>query len=165
LAFANRRYLGGFSKLDIQEQEMGPYTIAYVEFVGNYSLIGPSIDKVFETLSGAGITSFTGVGIYYDDPAAVEQTLLRSDVGAVVVGADITKVPQTDDIKIKNIAGKNSIVITFPLKNSVSYMAGLIKVYPALKKYMKAQGYSMEVPVMELYDMVAKKIYYIVEIK
>jgi len=27
--------------------------------------------KVYETLSGAGIVSMTGVGIYYDDPAII----------------------------------------------------------------------------------------------
>jgi len=165
LALANRRYLGGFNKIIVTEQVMGPYTIAYTQFVGNYSLVGPSMDMVYETLSGAGILSATGVGIYYDDPAVVEQEKLRSDVGTVVVGADITKVPQSDEIKIKNIAGKKSIVAEFPIKNSVSYMAGVIKVYPVLKKYMIEKGYSNEVPVMELYDMEAKKIYYVIEIK
>jgi hypothetical protein len=27
--------------------------------------------KVYEVLSGAGVVSLTGVGIYYDDPAVV----------------------------------------------------------------------------------------------
>ena len=164
LALINRWYLGGFQKVEVTEQMMGPYTIAYTEFVGNYSLVGPSMDKVYETLSGAGILSATGVGIYYDDPAVVEQEKLRSDVGAMVVGSDITKIPQNDDIKIKNIAGKQSIVAEFPIKNSISYMAGVIKVYPALKRYMVEKDYSNQVPVMELYDMVAKKIYYVIEI-
>lgn len=164
LALVNRRYLGGFNKVEVKEQNMGPYTIAYTEFVGDYSLVGPSMDKVYQALSGAGILSATGVGIYYDDPAVVAPENLRSDVGAIVVGSDITKVPQSEDIKIKNIAGKTSIVAEFPIKNGVSYMAGTIKVYPVLKKYMIEKGYSSEVPVMELYDMVAKKIYYVIEI-
>jgi len=50
---------------------MGPYTIAYVNFVGEYGKVGPSMTKVYEILSGVGITSFTGIGIYYDDPAVV----------------------------------------------------------------------------------------------
>jgi hypothetical protein len=29
------------------------------------------MDKVYRALSGAGIISYTGVGIYYDDPAVV----------------------------------------------------------------------------------------------
>lgn len=131
-----RWYLGGFSKVAIKEQPMGPYTIAYSEFVGEYSKVGPVMDKVYETLSGAGILSATGVGIYYDDPAVIEPENLRSDVGAIVVRSDITKVPQSDEIKIKNIAGKQSIVAEFSIKNSTSYMVGVIKAYPTLKKYM-----------------------------
>ncbi len=50
-AFINRWYLGGFQKLEVQEQTIGPYTIAYVNFVGEYSQIGPSIDKVYMALS------------------------------------------------------------------------------------------------------------------
>lgn len=164
LALINRRYLGGFNKVEVKEQMMGPYTIAYTEFVGDYSKVWPSMDKVYLALSGAGILSATGVGIYYDDPAAISGENLRSDVGAIVVGNEITKVPQSAELKIKNIGGKMSMVAEFPIKNSVSYMAGVIKVYPALKKYMIAKGYSSEVPVMELYDMVAKKIYYVIEI-
>jgi DNA gyrase inhibitor GyrI len=95
------------------------------------------MDTVYQVLSGVGILSATGLGIYYDDPAVVSGENLRSDVGAIVIGQDITKVPQSDEIKIKNIGGKQSIVAEFPIKNSVSYMAGVIKIYPILKKYMQ----------------------------
>ena len=44
-------------------------------------------------------------------------------------------------------------------------MAGVIKVYPVLEKYMQEKGYKMQVPITELYDMAGKKIYYIAEIK
>lgn len=39
LALINRWYLGGFTKLEVKEQNMGPYTIAYVNFVGEYSKV------------------------------------------------------------------------------------------------------------------------------
>lgn len=39
LALINRWYLGGFTKLEAKEQNMGPYTIAYVHFVGNYGKV------------------------------------------------------------------------------------------------------------------------------
>ena len=120
--------------------------------------------KVSTTLSGAGITSFTGIGIYYDDPAVVSWADLRSDIGALIASEDMTKVPQTGDIKVKTIPSTKSIVIEFPLKNSVSYMAGVIKVYPVLEKYIQEKGYKMHVPITELYDTAAKKIYYIAEI-
>ena len=39
LALVNRWYLGGFTKLEAKEQPMGPYTIAYTNYVGVYSKI------------------------------------------------------------------------------------------------------------------------------
>jgi len=43
-------------------------------------------------------------------------------------------------------------------------MIGPMKVYPVIAKYMKDKGYNNEVPMVELYDMMAKKIYYIANI-
>lgn len=57
-----------------------------------------------------------------------------------------------------------SVVIEFPLKNSASYIVGMIKVYPVLKRYLQEKGYNIQVPISELYDMAAKKIFYVVEI-
>ena len=71
LALANRWYLGGFTKLEAKEQAMGPYMMAYINFTGEYGKVGPSMTKVSEILSGAGIVSETGIGIYYDDPTSV----------------------------------------------------------------------------------------------
>ena len=39
LALINRWYLGGFTKLEVKEQNMGPYTMAYVNFTGNYGKV------------------------------------------------------------------------------------------------------------------------------
>lgn len=164
LALINRRYLGGFKKLEIKEQTMGPYTMAYVEHIGDYSQIGPDMDTVYKALSGAGVMAYTGIGIYYDDPAAVAKENLRSDIGAIIDANDASKLDGVAGIKVKTIPAKQSIVIDFPLKSSVSYMAGVIKVYPALKRYMKEKAYPMQVPIAELYAMMAKKIYYVVEI-
>jgi hypothetical protein len=43
----------------------------------------------------------------------------------------------------------------------LSYMIGPMKVYPVITKYMLSKWYSNRVPMIELYDMAAKKIYYI----
>jgi hypothetical protein len=44
-------------------------------------------------------------------------------------------------------------------------MIGPMKVYPVITKYMKDNEYTSEVPMVELYDMLAKKIYYIAEVR
>ena len=164
LAIINRWYLGGFSSLEAKEQNMPEYAIAYTQFTGEYVKVWPSMTKVYEALSGAGIVSSTGVGIYYDDPAVVSWANLRSDVGAVIEPQDVAKLASYKDIQIKTIAAGNKIVVEFPLKNTVSYMIGPMKVYPVITKYMKERWYSHEVPMTELYDMKAKKIYYIADI-
>lgn len=164
LACANIWYLGGFTTPEAKEQNMGPYTIAYVNFVGNYGQVWPSMTKVYDVLSGAGVVSLTGVGIYYDDPAIVSGNKLRSDVGAVIASQDLGKLVWNKEVKITTINQGNKIVVEFPLKNSFSYMIGPMKVYPVIAKYMKEKWYTTQTPMIELYDMTAKKIYYIAEI-
>jgi len=143
---------------------MGPYTMAYVNFTGNYGKVWPSMTKVYEALSGAGITTITGAGVYYDDPAVVTGSELRSDVGAIIDAKDIGKLVANKDIKITTLTAGTKIVVEFPLKNSLSYMIGPMKAYPAITQYMKEKWYTSEVPMVELYDMVAKKIYYMTNI-
>ena len=42
-------------------------------------------------------------------------------------------------------------------------MIGIMKVYPALNNYIKANGYSEEGPIMEIYDLPNNKIRYLKE--
>ena len=123
LAFVNRRYLGGFKKLQITEQNRDVYTIAYKEFVGPYSNVGPSMDEVYGVLSGAGIVSYTGIGIYYDNPENVAPEKLRSDVGAIIDNADAIKLANNKDIKIKTMPAGAKVVTDFPIRNKASFMA------------------------------------------
>ena len=163
LALANRWYLGGFTKLEVKEQHMGPYTMAYINFTGEYGKVWPSMTKVSEILSGVGIVSETGIGIYYDDPASVSWAELRSDIGAVITPQDSSKLINNKEIKIKTIPAKTEIVVEFPLKNTISYMIWPMKVYPVITKYMEAKWYK-KTSMLELYDMADKKIYYMTDI-
>jgi len=163
LALINRWYLGGFTKIEVKEQPMGPYTIAYVHFVGEYGKVWPSMTKVYDILSGAWITSLTGVWIYYDDPAVVSWAKLRSDVGAVIAVQDVHTLIKNKDIQTKTFPAGNKMIVEFPMKNTLSIMIGVMKVYPVITKYMEAKGYKA-VPMTELYDSAAKKIYYIADI-
>lgn len=123
--------------------------------------------KVYDALSGAKVVSLTGIGIYYDDPAIISGELLRSDVGSVINPKDAATVAKNlyaTGVRINTLSAGTKVVITFPLRNSISYMIGPMKVYPVMTKYMKEKGYNLEVPRVEVYDMTAKKIYYIADI-
>ncbi|MEI7558180.1 MAG: hypothetical protein WCJ45_05150 [bacterium] len=39
LSVLNRWYLGGFSQLEVKEQAVGPYTLAYMNFTGEYAKV------------------------------------------------------------------------------------------------------------------------------
>lgn len=163
LGLLNRWYAGGFTSLEVKEQPIAAYTIAYTWFVGDYGKVWPAMNAVYDILSGAGISSVTGVGIYYDDPAVVSGAKLRSDVGAMIDAKDISKLKKNTAVVTKTIAAGTKIVVEFPLKSNISYMIGPMRVYPVIAKYMEAKWYKA-VPMTELYDMTAKKIYYIAEI-
>lgn len=164
LALINRWYLWGFSRVAIQEQDIPDYTVAYVNFVGPYSSVGPSMEKVYMILSGEGIVSYTGFGMYYDDPRVVSGNELRSDIGAVIQPQDSGKLQQHADLKIKTVVGGHKMVVNFPFKNALSSIIWSIKVYPAIGEYMLQKWYSSETPMMELYDVSQKTMQYIVDI-
>ncbi len=71
----------------------------------------------------------------------------------------------SNNYKIKNLEKTDYAVITFPLKNKLSYMVWMIRVYPVLWEYLIENKYSEEWPAIEMYDMKNNLIYYMVEIK
>lgn len=147
------------------EKAMAPYVIAYTTFTGEYKNVGPVMDKLYSALSGAGVTSMTGIGIYYDDPAAVSGQSMRSDIGSVIDQKDFAKLnKKSSDYKLKVIEGGDKVVVEFPYKNSLSYMVWPIRVYPIVNAYLKEKGYKSDLPRIELYDVTGKMIYYIVDI-
>jgi len=66
----------------------------------------------------------------------------------------------TSHFKIKNIKAKSRIKATFPYKNTISIILGVIRVYPELNKYQKKHKI-FEGPIMELYDKKNETISYI----
>ena len=124
------------------------------------------MEKIYQELSGQGITQLAGIGIYYNDPATITSGQeLRSDVGSVVDEKDVGKLQRNSSVyKVKTIPQAVRVVAEFPYKNSFSYMVGPIKMYPLVNKYMAARAYKLEIPRIELYDMDMKKIYFIADV-
>ncbi|MEI7563573.1 MAG: GyrI-like domain-containing protein, partial [bacterium] len=136
-----RWYLGGFSTPVVTEQKMDAYPIAYTTFTGEYKNVGPTMTKLYDALSGAGVHSTTGVGIYYDDPAVISGQNMRSDIGSVISSAEFTKLGKmsSSGYKLKMMTAGDKVVVEFPYKNSLSYMVGPIKVYPIVNAYLVAK--------------------------
>ncbi|MFA5098095.1 MAG: hypothetical protein WC490_05650 [Candidatus Margulisiibacteriota bacterium] len=163
-------YMGVFSSVKIEEKEMGPYTLVYEHFVGPYSQTGTVFSRVYESLKADKITTRDGIGIYYDDPSKVSKDRLRSDCGCLIDSKDMKKVKSLGKkYKLKTIKKSLSMVAEFPIRNSLSYMIGPMKAYPALEAHMKKNGYFSQkngrsaVP-FELYQMGSNRILFVTEI-
>ena len=156
---AERGHLWWFQTISPKERLVWPYVMAYTTFTGPYAQMGPVMDQIAQSLSGAGIMPKQGIGIYYTNPADHSGSM-RSDIGSVIAN----KIPATSWYQIQTIKANIRVVIAFPYRNILSYMVGPMKVYPIMNAYMQAKGYNTNVPRIEVYDMKAKQIFFIADI-
>lgn len=160
-------YHGFFTTPRVAEKEMGPYTVAVKRVAGPYYKVGPTMMEVDAYLRELGLEPTKGIGLFYDDPATVAESDLRSDMGDVLEGVDEEALAKIKEkYEVKDIPAVRSAVVTFPIKSMLSYMIGPMKVYPALSAYWKEKGYATDTEgySMELYDVPGKTIYYIMPI-
>jgi hypothetical protein len=157
-------YLGFFSEMKVSESLMGPYTIAYESFTGPYAQTGPVFANVYTVLKTVGIKTTLGLGIYYDDPSKVAADKLRSDCGVVIEAKDLAKLKALQvKFKVKRLGQNDCLVTEFPIRNTLSYMIGPMKAYPALMKAATAKGYQ-GIMTYELYDEGQGKISFVLVI-
>jgi len=154
---------GFFATVTVEEKNIGPYTLVYEEFIGDYKNTPKIQDKVYYALlNNHKIETQKGFGIYYDNPKEVPGDKLRSEIGCILEEKDLARVEElkTKQFKIKEFPNTNAIVIEFPFNNQFSILAGIMKVYPKLEAYRKEHNYNPR-EVMEIYDVPSKKILYI----
>jgi len=158
-------YSGFFSKVNITEKEVGPFMLIYEERTGDYKESGKAMDRIYDSLiNDEGIETYKGFGLYYDNPKTTETENLRSDVGCILEETDYDAIDQLKEkFSIREYPATNAVVVEFPYRNTFSIFAGVMKVYPKLGTYRDLRGYK-DVPVMEIYDIPAKRIIYIQEI-
>jgi hypothetical protein len=157
-------YSGFFSPVNIKEEVKGPHKLVYEEHTGPYRGIKEVNEKVFKSLRDDKIHTHRGFGIYYDNPKEVPEAELKSIGGCIVEIKDYSRIEELKDrYNTKNHPEKHSIVVEFPFTTPLSIMAGIMKVYPELENYLKSNGYK-QAPVMEIYDIPAKKIEYIIPV-
>ncbi|MBU2523893.1 GyrI-like domain-containing protein [Patescibacteria group bacterium] len=162
---ATALYHGMFSNLTVEVKEMGPYKMIYAPHQGSYYKVGEVSDKLYTDMVANGVESDIGIGVYYDDPAKVEESDLRSEIGILVDEKPEDKL--IEQYEYKEIAQAKSAVIEFPIKSTLSYMFAPAKVYPAFVKYGEENNieWNEELGSIEIYDIPAKKIIYIMAVK
>lgn len=158
LLFAN---YGGFSKINFQVKEEGGETLIYQKIIGPYNQSGAVINKIRYNLKNENVETFKSFGIYYDNPRIVDKSKLQSEAGCILESADTGKVfwlKAKFDIKVCPV--RKYITTEFPYKGKMSIMMSVLKVYPAMIKYVQDNGYSEKGPIMEIYDFPNNKILY-----
>ena len=156
-------YVGFFSKIVIEEKEMGPYVLVYEDHKGDYRGTRKIQDNIYDSLLNKyGIETFKGFGVYYDDPKKVSKEELRSIAGCILDESDYNSIEKLkeNNFKVTETSKQRSIVVEFPLKNTLSVFIGIMKVYPEINKFVEKNGLKQK-EIMEVYDVPAKKIIYI----
>lgn len=157
-------WTGFFKNAEITEKEMGPYFMVYEDHTGPYKGTAKIMDRLYyQLLEDDKVETFSGVGIYYDNPKETPKNELRSKAGCIIEPADAEKVKQLGSkYKTLEIPRKKYVTAEIPFRGGLSVFAGIVKVYPAISAYMEKKGYG-KVPAMEIYDH-NKTIIYLFEI-
>ena len=152
----------GFSTVILNIKHEGGETMLYREITGPYSQTGEAITKIrYDLKNEFKIEPNKDFGMFFDSPRKVEKSKLRSDVGCILENSDTLRLFWLRaKFNIMICPVKDYITTEFPYKGKVSIMIGLMKVYPALMKYVKANGYDESGPVIEIYDIPNSKIIY-----
>lgn len=155
-------WLGGFQKIRFSVQEAGGETLIYETHIGDYKNVGKVIDHMYYALlNEEKVECFRGFGIYYDNPQKVEKSKLRSEVGNILENPTPALLEQLDGkFTIKTLERQQYLVAEFPYKNQLSIFMGIMRVYPAMNRYISKHHLNEDGFVMEIYDVPGKKIIY-----
>jgi hypothetical protein len=166
LAIVALWYIGLFSKVTVEDKKAGGYYLAGQKFMGPYMKVGETMNRVDKICRDNGITCTKGFGVYYDNPKTDPADSLRSFVGNIIEEKDTARLTelQTKGLIIDTFKVGQAMVVVLPIKTSLSYMIGPMKAYPAFNKYMEGKKCSVTACI-EVYDMPAKKILYIMQYK
>ena len=158
-------WTGFFTEVKVSEETLGPFVMVYEDHIGPYKQTEDIMERVSEQLlEQDNINTYQGFVIYYDDQKETPQDSLRSKTGRIIEPADTTKIKSLGTTyKMMRLPAERYVVAKIPNRGALSAFAGSVKVYPALDRFMKENGYS-PTPAIEIFDR-NKTIMYLKEIK
>lgn len=154
---------GALLPVIVVEKKVGPMTLVYLKHTGPYQTIKTSMDTVYDNLMEKGkIQPARGFGLYYDNPRQVAKEKLRSLAGCILDQPDEAKADSLKSMgfKVAVIPETDAIYSEFPLKGPLSILFGVFKVYPKMMGYQADHKLATR-PIMEIYNILEKKIEYV----
>jgi len=155
-------YYGGFSPIRFEKVPAGGETVVYQEGRGDYRKSGELMDSIYERLiEAASIKTYRGFGIFYDNPKSIPTDRLSYDAGCILDESPEGAVEKLGtDFQVKTIEPREAVVTEFPFRGKLSVILGIMRVYPALNRYITENKFPDSGPIMEIYDVPAQKIVY-----
>lgn len=154
-------YAGFFRTVKIEEGMPAQYTLVLKKATGEYSQAGVVLDEVYKYLKEIGVDAEFGAAIYLDNPQKVKKEDLRWVGGCVLPDSARGKITTIKKrYMVKEFKPVRSAMTTFPFKNRLNLVAGIMKVYPAFGAYAAKNRLSPGA-VVEIYDVKGKQIIYI----
>ena len=137
-------YMGAFSSVNITTDEKGPYYFVYLENSGPYYQIQNKIVKVEKYLVDNNIQYLHSAGIYFDNPAEVAESELKSYGGFVVKDSVVVNEPY----KFLKIDRRQVVVASI----EALPMIAPFKIYPAFNEWLgNNKNVEIVAPPIELY--------------
>ena len=153
-------WYGLFTPVHMEPRSVDAMDILFRKHQGDYRKTGPIMDAVYTQLKEQGVVTTKGIGIFYDNPKEVQMESLRSLAGCVLPkGAQVMGAPQ-DGLFKASFPQTETLVFSFPYKGKLSVIIGLLKAHPKIDTWFESHP-EMIGPVMEIYDVPNKEIFYI----
>jgi len=155
-------WAGMFDKCSITREPRGPYRLIYREYEGSYQGIRFVMNNVFryvrDTLQ---LPATSGFAVFYDNPQTDKPDTLRSISGIIVDSL----VPVSPPYKTGKFERTDAVVGQFKIRSFFSYTTGGYKFYAELQQFLKEKNIEQTGPVMEIYDMIQRSIFFIAPVQ
>jgi hypothetical protein len=128
-------YMGAFARIEITEEDRGPFTFVYRDMAsGEMNKIGEITTSLNALLESRGVALREPLDVFLPDG--------RGEIGFAVEDAAPEQLTAlTAHSGLKEIPRQRCMVAQFPWRNATSFLVGYFKVDPALSKYRDAHGY------------------------
>jgi hypothetical protein len=160
-------YFGFFDSVEMYIAEIWWEYLVYENMNWDYYNASYVASKIYYSLlNDEKIETYKGFWIFYDNPKNTKKENLKAEVGVILEQKDLDKIQDLEKkYAIKQLPIKQYIVAEFPIRWSLSYILGTIKIYPKLEQFILERWYDINAPIMEIYNISNWSIIYRKEIK
>ena len=135
---------GGFNKVEVRTQVLGPYHYAYQDFQGSLADAGRAQAQVRAALTGARIPVGDSVTVLLTDPRKTPQNSQQAQVG-YLVAENVRQAPP--GLKLATLPRRRVLTATV----QAGVLIAPSKAYQALYERLHAQGRDIRLPTVEIY--------------